>query len=210
MLENQLKTVLDDSETPMYDRAPRAAQRATDMMGVPLELVRAKILGAWPVLARPYKAREDVYRSEEPADQAEATMVDGQNLRVSESRQHTQEAGIGNVRKDLDSGPLNGNDPGRGCRVTGIGDKARVVVWAYQTEDEDTEDVEQEDTDPDAANGLRDVLGRIAGFGGGHSENLSSQECVGGTDQDRPETSEPARSTWDVMVLGESARVMLD
>ena len=47
------------------------------------------------------------------------------------------------------------------------------------------------------------------GFGGGHSENLSSQECIGGTDQDRPETSEPAQRTWDVMVLGESARVML-
>ena len=43
-------------------------------MGVPLALVRAKIFGACPVLARPYKAREDVYKSEEPADQAEAAI----------------------------------------------------------------------------------------------------------------------------------------
>lgn len=113
------------------------------------------------------------------------------------------------MRKNLYSGPLNGDDPGRGGRVTGIGHKVWVVVWAYQTEHEDTQNVEQEDTDPDATNGHRDVLCRIAGFGGGHSENLSSQECVGGTDQHRPEASEPSRRTWDVMVLGESARVML-
>ena len=109
-----MKAVLDDSETPIYDRAPRAAQRATATKGVPLELVRVKILGAWPVLARPYKAREDVYRSEEPADQAEATTVDGKNLLcISGQGRRTQEAGIGNMRKDLDSGPLNGNDPSR-------------------------------------------------------------------------------------------------
>ena len=40
-----------------------------------MEFVRMKIFGAWPVLARPYKAREEVYRSEEPADQAEARAI---------------------------------------------------------------------------------------------------------------------------------------
>ena len=40
--------------------------------------MRANILGAWPVFARPYKAREEVYRSEEPADQAEAIRIRGQ------------------------------------------------------------------------------------------------------------------------------------
>ena len=46
-------------------------------MGVPLEFVRLKILGAWPILARPYKAREEVYKSEEPADQADARIMKG-------------------------------------------------------------------------------------------------------------------------------------
>ena len=46
-------------------------------MGVPFELVRLKILGALPILARPYKAREDVNKSAELADQAEAGVVKG-------------------------------------------------------------------------------------------------------------------------------------
>lgn len=46
-------------------------------MGVPLELVREKTWGAWPIFARPYKAREEVYKAEEPADQAEAGRVEG-------------------------------------------------------------------------------------------------------------------------------------
>lgn len=44
--------------------------------------------------------------------------------------------------KDLDSGPLDGNDPGGRGGVTGIGDETGVVGRDDQTEDEDTDDVE--------------------------------------------------------------------
>ena len=121
----------------------------------------------------------------------------------------TQEAGVGDVGEDLDSGPLNGNDPGGRCRVTGVGDETRFVEGANQTEDEDTEDVKQEDTDPDTTNGLRDVLGRVVGFCGSHSENLGSQEGVGSADQNRPDASKPAQRTRDILVLDESAGFVL-
>ena len=89
--------------------------------------------------------------------------------------------------KNLDSGPLDGNDPGGRGGVTGVGGKLGVVERDDQTEDEDADDVEQEDPNPDTSNGARDVLGRVVGFGGSHSEDLSPQEGVGGADQDRPD-----------------------
>lgn len=45
------------------------------------------------------------------------------------------------MRKDLDSGPLDGDDPGGRGSVTGISDEARVVGRTDQTEHEDTDDV---------------------------------------------------------------------
>ena len=111
--------------------------------------------------------------------------------------------------KDFDSSPLDGDDPGGRGGITGVGDKVGVVVRADQAKDEDTDDVEQEDTDPDTTNGERDVLGRVAGFGGGHSENLGSQKGVGSTDQDRPDTGKASEGSRDILVLIESAGVML-
>ena len=181
-------------------------------MGVPLELVRVKILGAWPVFARPYNAREEVYKSEEPADQAEARAISGYKSRIGGKRNHrkrTQETGVGDAGKDLDSSPPDGNDPGGRGGVTGAGDKVGVVVRADQAEDEDTDDVEQEDTDPDTTNGFGNVLGRVAGFGGGHAQDLCPQEGVGSADQDGPETGETTQRSWDTLVLCESTRVVL-
>lgn len=113
------------------------------------------------------------------------------------------------MREDLDSGPLDGNDPGGRGGVACVGNETRIVVGADQTEDEDAENVEQEDTDPDTANGEWDVLGRIMGFRRGHSENLGSQKGIGCPDQDRPETGETAQSSRDVVVLGECAGIVL-
>ena len=111
--------------------------------------------------------------------------------------------------KDLDSGPLDGDDPGRRGGVAGVGDEIGIVGRDNHTKDEDTNDVEEEDTDPDTTNGEGDVLGRVASFGGGHPENLSSQEGVGSTDQDRPNTGETSQRSWDIMVLNESTGVTL-
>lgn len=152
-----------------------------------------------------------MYRSEEPADQAEAIMIKGQEPCISgqNTKKRTQETGVGNVWKGLDFDPLNGDDPGGRSGVTGCRDKAWVVGRADHTEYKNTEDVEDEDTDPDTADSERDVLGRIVGFSGGHSENLGSQEGVSSIDQDRPETSKTTRRPGNFVVLDESARVML-
>ena len=47
------------------------------------------------------------------------------------------------------------------------------------------------------------------GFSGSDSDNLGPQEGVGSTDQDGPETSEPAQRSRNVVVLDERAGVML-
>jgi len=112
------------------------------------------------------------------------------------------------VGKDLDSCPLDTNDPGGRCRISGIGDEAGVIGGAYQTEDEDTEDVEQKDTDPDTTNGNGDVLSRVLSFCGGHPENLSPQEGESRADQYRPETSETAQRARNPLVLNERTGVM--
>ena len=128
---------------------------------------------------------------------------------IRNKRQRTQEAGVGDVRENLDPGPVNGNNPcGRGG-ISGVGNEIGVVGRDDQTEDKDTEDVEQEDTNPDTTNGFRNVLGRIACFGGSHSENLGSQEGVGSADQNRPDASKPAQRTRDILVLDESAGFVL-
>ena len=111
--------------------------------------------------------------------------------------------------KDLDSSSLDRNDPGRRGGVTGAGDKTRVIVWANQTQHEDTDDVEEEDPDPYATNGKRDVLGWIVGFSSGHSKNLGSDECIGSPNQHGPETGEAASSSLDIVVLSEGAGIML-
>ena len=163
-------------------------------------------------MARPYNAREEVYRSEEPADQAEAREINGQESRIQGKRNHrqrTQEAGVGNAGKDLDSSPPDGDDPGGGGGVTGVGDKVGVVVWTDQAEDEDADDVEQDDTDPNATNGFRNVLGRVAGFGSGHAKDLGPQEGVGSADQDGPETGKTTQRSWDTLVLRKSTGVVL-
>jgi len=55
-----------------------------EYIGVPERLTLLNIFGAWPFLARPYIARLDVYRSDDPADHAEvkkqAFKIEGKDL----------------------------------------------------------------------------------------------------------------------------------
>ena len=111
--------------------------------------------------------------------------------------------------KDLDSCPLDTHDPGGRGRISGLGNEVWVIVGAYQTQDEDTEEVEQKDTDPDTPNGNGDVLGRVTSLCGGHPKNLGPQEGISCADQYRPGSSETAQRARNPVVLNESARVML-
>ena len=111
--------------------------------------------------------------------------------------------------KDLDPGPLNGNDPCRRGGVTSVGGKMWVVRWTDQTEYEHANDVEQEDTNPNTTNGTRYVLCRVVSFGGGDSDNLGAQEGVGSTDHNGPEPSKTTQSSWNVIELNERAGITL-
>lgn len=111
--------------------------------------------------------------------------------------------------KNLDSCPLDSNNPGGRGRVSGIGNDVWIIVGAYQTEDEDTEDVEQKDTDPDTPNGNGNVLSRVVSLCGGHPENLGPQEGISCSDQYRPDSSETTQRARNAVVLNESTRVML-
>ena len=65
------------------------------------------------------------------------------HIRGNESYgRRTKEAGVGDVGKDLDSCPLDSNNPGRRGGISCIGDKIGIVGGANQAEDEDAEDVE--------------------------------------------------------------------
>ena len=44
--------------------------------------------------------------------------------------QRTQETSISDVWKDLNSSPLDGNDPGGRCSVPSVGNEIRVIRWA--------------------------------------------------------------------------------
>lgn len=68
----------------MYDRQEKAQPTKKAAQGKPHEVVLLKTRGAAPVIAMPYRARLDVYRSDEAADQADvskqALMSDGRPL----------------------------------------------------------------------------------------------------------------------------------
>jgi len=84
MLENHPKTLDDPELTPMNDNNASRVETPMAYTGVPCLLTYPKILGACPVLAKPYKARDEVYMSEDPADQADvkkaALTIEGKAL----------------------------------------------------------------------------------------------------------------------------------
>lgn len=84
MFANQPNTLLEPVCTPMYASVQKHAENARATYGRPVREVRANIRGALREMARPYRARVEVYRSEEAADHAEvrsaALMTDGRPL----------------------------------------------------------------------------------------------------------------------------------
>lgn len=83
-LTNQPKTRPEPLFTPMYARSENTAQNTIDGKGNPFFVAYLKMLGAFPVSARPYNARDEVYKSEDAADHAEvrsaALITDGRPL----------------------------------------------------------------------------------------------------------------------------------
>lgn len=113
------------------------------------------------------------------------------------------------MRKDLDSSPLDGNDPGGRGGVTGGSNEIGIVRRADQTEHENTENVEQQDTDPDTTDSAGNVFGRIVGFRGRDSDDLGAQESISSANQDGPNAGKATQSSRNVVVLNERTGIVL-
>lgn len=77
-----------------------------------------------------------------------------------------QQAGVDHGRQALDTGILDGNDEGRLGGARGE-DEIRVVRRDEEADDGGTADVEQEDTDVDALDRLREIPARVLCLAGG-------------------------------------------
>lgn len=128
MFANHPKSLFEPLLMPMYARRQKTEHSATDARGSPRRVVRANILGAFPEIASPYRAREDVYRSEDTADHAEvssaALMTDGRPLMPPA------------VRMAMTNGEEN------------MHAEVLVCVRDEDADDERAEDVEEQDADP--------------------------------------------------------------
>lgn len=72
---NHWKTVPAFEDTDMYAKSANNAQNRIAASGRPRLVVRPKILGAFFESARPYRARDAVYKSDVLADQAEVRIA---------------------------------------------------------------------------------------------------------------------------------------
>lgn len=78
------------------------------------------------------------------------------------------------MRQDLDTCTPHGDDIRTLCSVTYTREQVGVAVRNNEAADEDTGDVEEEDTPEDSANGFLDVGTRILGLRSGDGDELDS------------------------------------
>jgi hypothetical protein len=73
--ESQLSTVSEPLESDMNERAKNSVTMESETMGSPLEVVLARIRGAYPRRESPYSIRDAEYMSELPAEKAEVRIA---------------------------------------------------------------------------------------------------------------------------------------
>lgn len=82
-------------------------------------------------------------------------------VRVSSRPGRDKDNGVDDGRQDLDLGVVNGNDPRRGSGGTRLGVEETVVVVRDQDRDEeDTQDIEDDETEENLAQGQQKKTGR--------------------------------------------------
>lgn len=121
---------------------------------------------------------------------------------IAGGRGRSQDDSIDDVRKSRDTGVLDGNDPGGGLSTLGIGVGELGVAGAdADTDDKGTENVEEQDTPEDTANGLGDVLAWVGSLSGSNGDHLNTTVRESGVDEGRPETSEATGGTSTDVLL---------
>lgn len=98
---------------------------------------------------------------------------------------------------------------GLGVRVGCLRQEGGVVGVDKETNEEETQDVEEGDTPEDLLNGTRERLDGVAGLGGSQTDQLSTSEGEGSGDEDGAETLEAVlERTGIVPVTGTPVRVV--
>lgn len=118
-----------------------------------------------------------------------------------------EQRGIDNGGEDGDAGLLDGNDEGTlgggGAEVQrGIGGRHE------QADDEGTADVKDDESEPDALDGLGHGASGVGSLGGGDSSDLGTDEGEGGVDHDAEEGEKSTLGAWYTRILDESSRFL--
>jgi hypothetical protein len=111
--------------------------------------------------------------------------------------------GVEDGREGLDVGEVEGQDEWRVLGVcAGSSREGLVIGWDNGTEDEEGDDVEEGDTPEDLLGSLWDGLSWVIRLGGGETDQLSSSESEGCSNEDGAETLEAVlEGSWVVPVL---------
>lgn len=112
-----------------------------------------------------------------------------------------QNDGVDDGGKDGDTSTVDGNDPGGVGGASTTVKKVRSVGGDTDTNGEGAEDVEEEDTPEDTADGLGDVLSWVLGFTGSDGDHLDTSVGESGVDQSREETEEAASVAYANILL---------
>lgn len=132
----------------------------------------------------------------------------GVHVRGGSADSRGEQAGVDDRGKTLDTSSLDGNDKGRASGgLAGVGELGGVG-GADDRDGECSEDVEEENTVEDLADGRRDGLPGVACLTSGHADDLGTDEAEGRVDENGPEAEELAEGAGDVVVLDKGTGVL--
>jgi hypothetical protein len=136
------------------------------------------------------RAREEVYRSLDPADHADvkraALMIYSDVHFMSLGSMHAENRRTYS-RQNFDASVIDGNDERRPGGVFGLQVKARVVGGYEKTNDDDSSNIKKQNADVNTTYRLRQTLSGIFGF---TSSNLS------GKTPNESRVLEPVKTTY--------------
>ena len=127
----------------------------------------------------------------------------GEEESVGGRRCRGQDDGVDDRWEGWDTGTLDGNNPRRSSGTDTTVEKSSLVGRDKDTNGEGTEDVEEQDTPEDTANGLWNVLARVLSLAGSDGNHLNTTVGESGVDEGREKTSEAADiANSDVLLHG--------
>jgi hypothetical protein len=122
----------------------------------------------------------------------ESTRADVQ-VGVGSAQDEDEDSTVDNVVEDFDTDQSGGNDEGGGSGSSPLGvcdEEGGVGSRDDETNDENTADIEDQDTPEGSPDGDRDVLPGILSLADGDTDELGSHVCEESVDESSPEPKE--------------------